>query len=194
MNQERRVGRLSDDDLEREMKAALLRDAPDAVSDELRTAVGAVTSTVPVSTSPGRRFATLGGLTAAAAVVAAIAVTVGVLWSLRGGIAAPLPMATPTAPPTLATPTLPAVAPSSVPSATATELASTGLVAYTVVHCTQSTGSFHFPECASTPWVAGRDGSNARLLYDGASGAVLGWSADGSKLLLNGQAGLGVTD
>jgi Tol biopolymer transport system component len=44
-------------------------------------------------------------------------------------------------------------------------------------------------------WIANADGSNTRpLLGDGVTGNILGWSADGSGLLVEGVPGLVVTD
>ncbi|HEY4752099.1 MAG TPA: hypothetical protein VIH37_02370 [Candidatus Limnocylindrales bacterium] len=82
---------------------------------------------------------------------------------------------------------------SPAPSATASEKPATGLVAYTIVTCApgSSSGSLHRPsQCTSTSSVAATDGGGAREL----PGEPVGWSADGSRLLVVGQADLVVTD
>ena len=64
----------------------------------------------------------------------------------------------------------PSTAPSSAPP--------TGLVAYLVVDCTPTVG---IARCTSHPWLAAADGRDAHVL-EGTS--VVGWSADGSRLVL----------
>jgi WD40-like Beta Propeller Repeat len=202
MNHERPVRRLSDEDLERELKEALLMDAPRRVSNELRTAVAAVANNQPPAKAGGRRvFAAISAVTAIAAALALIAVTVGVLWSLRGGIGAPVATPPPTPPATSPSqalptdspsPTPPAASPSPIATATAAATPPTGLVAYAVIQCVPA--SVHVTTCTSTPRIAASDGSDSRALSASGSGAPMGWSADGSRLLLEGDADLIITD
>lgn len=80
-----------------------------------------------------------------------------------------------------------APAPSVIPS----EQPSTGLVAYTIVSCPPDWNSSNpFSTCTTGSWVAATDGSGAR----GLPGAPMGWSADGSRLLLQGDADLVLAD
>ena len=146
-------------------------------------------------------FGAISAATAIAAALALIAVTVGVLWSLRGGIAAPVATPTPTlpatspsqAPPTDSpSPTPPAASPSPFATATTPQTPPTALVAYTQRHC--EIGPFHQLVCKNTPWIAASDGSSAHVLSATATGAPMGWSADGSRLLLMGDSDLFVTD
>ena len=70
---------------------------------------------------------------------------------------------------------------------------SIGLVAYTATQCEPRSSSQPGPylhDCPSTGWLAANDGSGAREL----PGTPLGWSADGSALLVRGTAALVLTD
>lgn len=193
--------RLSDEELDREMKAALLVDAPGDVSNELRAAIAAVPAEQPrVKSNARRRMATVRALLASAAAVALIAVAVGVLWTLRGGIAGPGATPTPTASAISQSPTLssPSPAPTS-PTASATlapsESTSTGLVAYPVVKCSPNRLDPLASMCSTDVWIAASDGTAARDVYAGGSnGAPMGWSADGSTLLLQGDGAVVLVD
>ncbi len=66
----------------------------------------------------------------------------------------------------------------------------TGLVAYTVTTCGDSTSASPLHRCSTTGWLAVNDGSRARQLL----GVPMGWSADGSRLLLQGGTGLILAD
>lgn len=196
MNHERLTGRLSDEDLERELKGALLMDAPGHVSNELRAAVSGVPDEPSVVRAGGRRrFATLRAAVAAAAAVAVIAATLGIGWTLRSGIVGPGETAAPTGQTSpSASPTQTATSPSPMATGTLSETRSTPLVAYTVIHCVPGGwGDLNIPTCTSTPWIAAGDGSGARVLPAGGT-QVLGWSADGSRLLVEGGAGLVLAD
>jgi hypothetical protein len=131
MNREHPARRLSDEDLERDLKGALVMDDPGQVPDELRTAVAAV----PDEQSPGRargrlRFATFRGAVAAAAALAVVAATLGIGWTLRGGNAGPAASPTPTGqtnPSTSPTQTPVSPLPATSPSPTANVRAWTSL-------------------------------------------------------------------
>ena len=71
-----------------------------------------------------------------------------------------------------------------------------GLVAYTVIKQRTPCDRPLKGQCAfSEIWLANADGSDPRLLSpDDPSGEMLGWSADGSRLLYDGSDGLTVTD
>jgi Tol biopolymer transport system component len=88
---------------------------------------------------------------------------------------------------------------SPAPSPSEPAQAAGGLVAYTVrVQRPPNECSSHIPGLCtiSQLWIANADGSNARLLPGdpGASDNVLGWSSDGSRLLLEATPGLVVSD
>ena len=70
------------------------------------------------------------------------------------------------------------VRPDGSPSAAPSSSPPTGLVAYLVVDCTPTVG---IARCTSHPWLAAADGRDAHVL-EGTN--VVGWSADGSRLLL----------
>jgi hypothetical protein len=74
--------------------------------------------------------------------------------------------------------------PSSGPSSDAP---ATGLVAYSVVDCPAGV----VPRCSSEPWLAGADGHDAHVLK---GTSVVGWSADGSTLVLQDHNDLGGAD
>jgi hypothetical protein len=77
--------------------------------------------------------------------------------------------------------------PSPHPSAVASEKPEAGLVAYTIVTCPPgwTNDPSRASECTTTSWLAAADGSGAREL----PGTPMGWSADGSRLLVVGDAG-----
>jgi dipeptidyl aminopeptidase/acylaminoacyl peptidase len=55
----------------------------------------------------------------------------------------------------------------------------TGLVAYSVVECATPTDGIR--RCSTTPWLAAANGRDARAIQ---GTSVVGWSADGSKLVV----------
>jgi hypothetical protein len=85
------------------------------------------------------------------------------------------------------TTTRPSVTPDGSPSAAPSSALASGLVAYTVVDCAYD-GCDHPPcsmlgatRCVTRPWLAAADGSDAHVLP---GTRVVGWSADGSRLVL----------
>ena len=80
--------------------------------------------------------------------------------------------------------TRPSVRPEGSPSA-APSTAPTGLVAYPVVECH---ATIALPRCTTTPWVAGADGHDAHATQ---GTGVVGWSADGSRLVLQNRNDIG---
>ena len=81
------------------------------------------------------------------------------------------------------------VRPDGSPSAVPSSAPSTGNVAYSVVDCIATRA---LPRCTTALWLAAADGRNAHVI-PGTS--VVGWSADGSKLVLEkvNDAGGGVS-
>jgi len=97
-------------------------------------------------------------------------------WHQQAGTTNPTPTPAPTVQATPVPSPAPTVAPRPI-----------GLVVYTVIHCVPGGGSDlagrqYVQTCTSTPWIAAGDGSGARVLPAG--GTPLGWSADGSRLLV----------
>jgi hypothetical protein len=72
----------------------------------------------------------------------------------------------------------PSVGPARSPSAAPSDVARTGLVAYSVVDCS-TTGAL--PRCTTSQWLAAADGRDAHVLQ---GTRIIGWSADGSRLVL----------
>jgi dipeptidyl aminopeptidase/acylaminoacyl peptidase len=92
------------------------------------------------------------------------------------------------------TTTRPSVRPNGSPSAAPSRALSTGLVAYTVVDCAYD-GCDHPPcsmlgatRCVTRPWLAAADGSRAYVLP---GTRVVGWSADGSRLVVQNTNAVG---
>jgi len=75
--------------------------------------------------------------------------------------------------------------PDSSPSAAPSGAPTTGLVAYSVVECSATVG---FSRCTTTPWLAAADGRDAHVLQ---GTSVVGWSADGSRLVLENRNEVG---
>lgn len=75
--------------------------------------------------------------------------------------------------------------PDASPSAAPSSLPPTGVVAYTVVDCSAPGG---FPRCTTHPWLAVANGRGAHVI-EGTS--VVGWSADGSRLVLQNRNDVG---
>lgn len=117
-------------------------------------------------------------------------VLVGVL--LVGGLAAggilplrlplqPISSAAVIAPSTTAGPS---VRPDGSPSAAPSSAPSTGLVAYSVVDCPATV----IPRCTTGLWLAAADGRDAHVIQ---GTSVVGWSADGSRLVLQNRNDVG---
>lgn len=103
---------------------------------------------------------------------------------IAGGVLPPRPIVPPPAPQASMTPA-PDASSAPEPTANASLKSAAGLVAYYIVDC--SLGAHSGPlatPCTRAGWLATTDGSGARQL----PGEPMGWSADGSRLLVVGQA------
>ncbi len=159
------------------LEAVLRSRAGEAAPPELRTSIlAAVAADGPrVVTRRGRASGHPWRLLAVAAVLLG---TVGTAWYVG---ASRQTAVTPTPGPSLlaVVPIATASPPSAPPIATASPPSAppTGLVAYPVVDCSTR----WVTECVTTPWLSSADGRDAHVIQ---GMSVVGWSADGSKLLL----------
>jgi hypothetical protein len=80
----------------------------------------------------------------------------------------------------------PSDGPNASPSAAPSSIPSTALVAYTVVDCATSANGI--PRCTTHPWLAKGDGQDAHVLR---GTNVVGWSADGTRLVLQDRNDVG---
>ena len=147
-----------------------------------------------IAATPGElvvRYVTLGfaGLVAVSLLVGVLvagAMVVGALTSMRPDRQVPALDAT-------ATPT-PSIGRSVVPSAVPSEVPAARLVAYTVTSCPEVIEPFQ--GCIGHAWLAAGDGSAAHPLFpeDEQNTDLLGWSGDGSRLLVARGGDLVLTD
>jgi Tol biopolymer transport system component len=139
--------------------------------------------------SPQARVASILVALVLAALVGTLALVAGSLTPRLLSVVAP----SPTGPTSTSVPG-PTVSPG--PSPTQLAQAPGRLVAYTVLVRRDPCNRPLVGECIDSQlWIANADGSSIRpLLGEGVTGDILGWSGDGSRLLLESSPGLLVTD
>jgi hypothetical protein len=162
-------------ELEREIRAAFADVVPREADPTLATSIR-VGLNAPAQERP-RPWPVLGRWMALAVIVALVAILIPQIGRLRdsgpSGIVGASSSASPSA---SASPAGPSAAPSSARS--------TGLVAYSVVDCPQG----FVPRCTTGLWLAAADGRDAHVIQ---GTSVVGWSADGSRLVLQNRSGVG---
>lgn len=154
-------------ELEREIRAAFADVVPREIDPTLAMSirVGLREPAPPRS----RRWPVLGRWVALAVVVALVALLIPQIGRLRNAGPNGIVGASPSASPSASATVRPSAAPSGAPS--------TGLVAYSVADCRAT----FVLRCTTALWLAAADGRDAHVIQ---GTSVVGWSADGSRLVL----------